>query len=206
LVSLFQIHQQARNQLVYTASAQSDLIQQCLRGDQKAQYSLYDRYATAMYHVALRIVADRAGAEDVVQDSFLKVFGQLHTLREEITLSAWIKRIVVNTSLNHLRAKKKVQFIDLQVVHDLPVNDGPDDELWDAPSVHAAIQQLPDGGRLVFTLYAIEELPHKEIAKMLEISESTSKTQYMRAKNQLRQRLLEMKANETFGRLAGGIK
>lgn len=173
-----------------------NLLRQCINGSQQAQFELYGRYATAMYHVAYRIVAHREGAEDVLQDSFLKVFHQLHTLRNEITLSAWIKRIVVTTALNYLRSQKKMQFVDFQPTDEhLELPDGEEEAPWDARALHDAIQMLPDGCRVVFSLYAVEETPHKDIAQMLGITESTSKTQYMRAKKLLRKHLQTINTN-----------
>lgn len=180
-----------------SAIGDKDLLRQCVKGNQQAQFELYGRYATAMYHVAYRIVAHREGAEDVLQDSFLKVFNQLHTLRNEITLSAWIKRIVVTTALNYLRSLKKMQFVDFQPTDDqVEMPEAEEESTWDARSLHNAIQMLPDGCRVVFSLYAVEETPHKDIAQMLGITESTSKTQYMRAKKLLRQHLQAMNTND----------
>lgn len=166
---------------------EKDLVQRCLKGDMRAQYDLYNRYVTAMYNVAIRIVVHQAEAEDVLQDSFTKVFQQLHTFRSEATIGAWIKRIVVTTALTHLRNKKRLQLVEIQAFPELEEEN--EETPWDAKTLHEAIKKLPEGSRVVFTLFAIEEMSHKDIAKALGISESTSKTQYMRAKQLLKQHL-----------------
>lgn len=155
----------------------------------RAQYELYNRYVTAMYNAAIRIVGNSAEAEDVLQESFAKVFQHLPTFRSEATVGAWIKRIVVTTALSHLRSKKKLQVVEMQVLPDLKEEENADLEVFDAKTLHEAIKKLPEGSRVVFTLFAVEGMSHKDIAKELGISESTSKTQYMRAKQLLKSQL-----------------
>jgi RNA polymerase sigma factor (sigma-70 family) len=174
---------------VHPTNTEKELLQRCLAGDMRAQYDLYNRYVTAMYNVAIRMIANVAEAEDVLQESFVKVFQQLHTFRSEATIGAWIKRIVVTTALTHLRSKKKLQVVDLQGLSELEDENDDHEEVWDAKTLHEVIKKLPAGSRVVFTLFAVEGMSHKEIAKELGISESTSKTQYMRAKQLLKQQL-----------------
>ncbi len=172
---------------MYHPLTEQELLRQCLAGNASAQYALYDRYVKAMYHVALRIVADTGEAEDVLQDSFVRIFNALPTFRGESTLGAWIRRIVVTTSLNHI-GKRRLRFESIQPHHD--AEDKPEaDMLWETAQLHEAIKALPDGARIVFTLFVIEDMPHKEIAAALGITESTSKTQYMRAKQLLKKLL-----------------
>ncbi len=168
---------------------EQELIRQCLQGNPRAQYELYERYVDAMYHTALRMVADSTEAEDVVQDGFVKVFQQLHTFRSEATIGAWIKRIIVTTALTHLRSNKKFQIVELNTVAEFSADEEAEVPLFDARTIHRAIQQLPEGCRVVFNLFLLEGMQHKEIAEALGISESTSKTQYMRAKQLLRTQL-----------------
>ena len=177
-------------QPVQSADPEHELLQRCLRGESQAQYVLYNRYVTAMYNTAIRIVSQAAEAEDVLQEGFTKVFQQLHSFRSESTIGAWIKRIVVNTALQHLRAKQKLQFVDTDVLPDTADEPYEEADSWDAPLLHEAIKKLPDGCRVVFTLFAVENMGHKAIAQELGISESTSKTQYMRAKKLLKAQLL----------------
>lgn len=176
---------------VQATDPEQDLLQRCLRGESQAQFVLYNRYVTAMYNTAIRLLPQAPEAEDVVQESFTKVFQQLHTFRNESTLGAWIKRIVVNTALNILRAKRKLTFVELTNGADREDEPAADADTWDARMLHEAIKKLPDGCRVVFTLFAIEEMGHKAIAQALDISESTSKTQYMRAKKLLKDQLLK---------------
>jgi RNA polymerase sigma factor (sigma-70 family) len=175
------------------ADQETVLLQQCLSGDQQAQFLLYHRYVTAMFNTVVRMVVQTDAAEDVLQIAFSKVFQQLHRFRGESTLGAWIKKIVVNTALQHLRDKNKLSLVPISEHWDQAdeVYDEPDD--FDAAALHEAIKQLPDGCRVVFSLFAVEEMSHKAIADSLGISESTSKTQYMRAKKLLRARLTNSK-------------
>lgn len=176
--------------------SEKQLLTRCLAGNSLAQHELYERYIDAMYHTALRMMANTAEAEDVVQEGFTKVFQQLHTFRSESTIGAWIKRIVVTTALTHLRNKKKFQVVELNVATDIE-DEAPEEEpMWDAKTIHQAIQELPEGCRVVFNLFLIEGMQHKEIAEVLGISESTSKTQYMRAKLLLRERLNRLRQED----------
>ncbi len=168
-----------------------DLLQRCLKGESQAQFVLYNRYVTAMYNTAIRLLPQSPEAEDALQESFTKVFQQLHTFRSESSLGAWIKRIVVNTALNYLREKRKLHFVTLENGTDREDEPCEEAEHWDARTLHEAIKKLPDGCRVVFTLFAIEEMGHKAIGSALGISESTSKTQYMRARKLLKDHLLK---------------
>lgn len=170
---------------------EQNLLQRCLKGESKAQFVLYNRYVTAMYNTAIRLLPHTPEAEDVLQESFTKVFQQLHTFRSDSSLGAWIKRIVVNTALNCLREKRKLHFVTLENGTDREDEPCEETDQWDARTLHEAVKKLPDGCRVVFTLFAIEEMGHKAIASALGISESTSKTQYMRARKLLKDHLLK---------------
>jgi RNA polymerase sigma-70 factor (ECF subfamily) len=162
-----------------TFNINSQIIGRCLEGDVKAQFMLYKNYSVAMYNIAIRITGNRMDAEDVLQESFVTVFERLGELQSLDSFSAWLKRIVLNNSISCIR-KRKIVFEDLDAVS---VND--DDEEFDMnvdPAVvHNAIKELPDGSRSVLVLHAMEGYKHREIADMLSISESTSKSQYKRA-------------------------
>lgn len=173
-------------------TSEEQLVQLCLAGDTRAQYELYNRYVDAMYNTAVRIVSHRTEAEDVLQESFAKVFQQLHTFRSESTIGAWIKRIVVTTALSHLRKNRKAKIVDLGAVSEPGTEQDDIDLPFDAKTIHAAIKKLPEGSRVVFNLFLLEGLQHKEIAEILDITESTSKTQYRRAKQLLREQLGKM--------------
>ena len=170
-----------------------DLVDACLAGDESAFQSLYNLYCKAMYNVALRIVKDRDEAEDVLQDAFVSAFTHLQSYSGKATFGAWLKRIVVNKAINFLK-KQRANFVELSVdfeFEDLAESE-PDIE-YRVKTVQNAIQQLPDGYRIVLSLYLLEGYDHKEIGEILGISESTSKTQYSRAKQKIL-KLLEKEA------------
>lgn len=174
--------------------ADQELVTLCLQGNRLAEYRLYEKYVQAMYHTAMRMVGDEASAMDVLQEAFLKVFQNLRQFRQEASLGAWIKRIVVNMAINQLRQRKTLAWQELppdldqstalpaEVISTLQTTD-----------LHKAILDLPPGSRTIFTMYAVEGYAHQEIADMLGITESTSKSQYFRAKQLLQSQLKAMK-------------
>ncbi len=155
------------------------------------QRVLYDRYAPRMLVVAMRYSKVKSEAEDILQEAFVKVFDKIKKFRNESTLGFWIKRIVVNTALNFHRSKMflypMVDVENLKEDHysDLSLSNYHLEELLQM------VQELPSGCQVIFNLYAIEGFKHEEIAKMIEISEGTSKSQYSRAKALLRKKLVE---------------
>ncbi len=170
---------------------ESLLVKRCLGGDRTAQKALYQKYARAMYTTIVRMVADKEDAEDLLQETFVKVFTKLHTFKGESTLGAWIKRIAVNAGLNFIRSKKQLYFATLEdnlTPTVPPVNMESNDDT-DLKKIHEAIKALPEGSRVVFTLFLLEGYQHKEIARILNISESTSKSQYQRARKLLQEKL-----------------
>jgi RNA polymerase sigma factor (sigma-70 family) len=173
------------------SEAESALIASCLRGNRSAQRQLYDRYCDAMYNVCYRMLGNIAEAEDALQESFVDVFDKLESFREESSLGAWIKRIVINHCLNVLK-KRRIRFDELtdqavNVIDDVQVED--DTAQLEVTKVKRAIMALPDGYRQVLTLYLIEGYDHAEIASILGIQETGSKSQYSRAKARLRELL-----------------
>ncbi|RYG02307.1 MAG: sigma-70 family RNA polymerase sigma factor [Chitinophagaceae bacterium] len=145
-----------------------------------------------MYNVALRIVNDDAEAEDVLQEAFLDAFNRIKDFRQETTFGLWLKQIVINRSINYLR-KRKAEFVSIDEVEvaDVPNYDESETHLK-VEAIKAAMAELPDGYRVVLTLYLFEGYDHEEIAHILKITENTSRTQYMRAKRKLNS-LLETK-------------
>lgn len=138
-----------------------------------------------MYNVALRIVNDEAEAEDVLQESFLDAFTRIENFREETTFGLWLKQIVINRSINYLR-KRKAEFVPIDDV-DVAEEESQDPESLELKinEIREAVAELPDGYRVVLTLYLFEGYDHEEIAHILKISENTSRSQYMRAKIKL---------------------
>lgn len=179
---------------------QVDIIEQCKQNNRKAQLQLYNQYCDGMYIVAKRFLKDAHDAEDVVQEAFIKAFTKLHQYKAEVTFGAWLKRIVVNKSIDFLKSKKQ-RLVDLEEVH-LKVIDTDDDDKWlvdDAVTiddVKKAIERLPDKYQYVLMLYLIEGYDHQEISEILNISEIASRTQLSRGKVKL-QELLTLKKNGT---------
>lgn len=175
-----------------TIDTRTELIEACKRGERIAQKKLYEDYCDAMYNICVRMVNDPDDAADVLQNAFIKIFKNIGKFKYESTPGAWIKRIVVNDCINHIRANK----IHFEEIKDY---DTPEEEieihesLISVPAIKAAINQLSDGYRSVVNLYLFEGYDHSEIAEILGITVTTSKTQYHRAKKKLRELLEEYK-------------
>lgn len=172
------------------------LIEACKKGDSKAQLEVYKKYYKAMYNIALRIINDTAEAEDVMQESFLSAFRKIGTFKGEVTYGAWLKKIVVNKSLDVIKTRKAL--ISLESVPEVSEDRGGESYLdyrdLNIEMVKQAIQALPDGYRVVLSLYLIEGYDHDEISEILGITNATSRTQYHRARKQLAKKLNELKA------------
>ena len=167
-------------------STHREIVEKCMRGDRKAQFDLYRLYSQAMYNICLRMVNDDLDAEDLLQQSFVDVFTKMDSFRYESSIGAWIKRIVVNNCINFLKKRRlQVQSLDdshHQVAEDLRY----DDFTINVEAINGAIRELPDGYRVVFSLYLFEGYDHQEIGEILGITEATSKSQFSRAKKKLR--------------------
>ena len=165
----------------------SKLIEASKKGDNKARRQLYELYARAMFNICYRMMNNREDAEDILQESFVLAFSKLESFRYDSTFGAWLKRIVINTCINALNKRK----VDLLLTEDMYQyqNVRDEDDYEDLPltvkDVEKAMEQLPEGGRLVFSLYLLEGYDHLEIAEILNITESTSKSQFMRAKRKV---------------------
>lgn len=163
------------------------LIEECRKGNSRAQFRLYNQYAKAMYNIAYRMLNTREDAEDILQETFVDCFRNINSFRFESTFGAWLKRILINKCINHLQKKR----IDLTLTDELP-NIGYEEEdetVYDISKITRGIEMLPDGYRVILSLYLLEGYDHSEIAQILGISESTSKSQYSRAKEKLRSQL-----------------
>lgn len=167
------------------------LVESCLRQDRRAQRQLYEKYKTPMFRLCLRYARDRQEAEDLLQEGFIKVFCDLSQYRGEGALGGWIRKVMINVALQHLRKQKKL-FETIEVEKIAETEEAEEMILSDlrAKSLTKIIQQLPPGYRTVFNLYVIEGYSHKEIADSLDIQINTSKSQLSKAKAMLR-RLLE---------------
>lgn len=169
-----------------------DLVKGCREGNRKAQFDIYKLYERAMYSAALRIVNDEAEAEDVLQEAFLEAFTRIGDFRGDTTFGLWLKKIVINKSINCLR-KRKAEFVSLDGVEVAEETTPDHQELeWKVEEIRSAVAHLADGYRVVLTLYLFEGYDHEEISHILKISEVTSRSQLMRGKLKLKQ-LLEKK-------------
>jgi RNA polymerase sigma factor (sigma-70 family) len=167
--------------------SESDLIEGCITGDRKMQRELYNRFASKMYGVCLRYAGNGEEAEDILQEGFIKVYNKIGSFKGTGSLEGWIRRIFVNTAIEHFRRKAYLQPITereensletkyLSILDDLAERD-----------IIQLIQQLSPGYRTVFNMYVVEGYTHKEIAEALGISEGTSKSQLSRAKSILQE-------------------
>jgi len=172
-----------------------DLIEACVNGDRQAQRTLYDLFSKRMYVVCLRYTKSQQEAEDVLQDSFIKVFKSIKGYRGDSRLDYWIKRIVVNTALNSQR--KKLYMYPMVDIEDVK-NEFDQSKAFSnfhMEELLKMIKELPTGCQTVFNLFAIEGYSHKEIAVMLEVSEGTSKSQFARARKLLQEKIAEEEEN-----------
>jgi RNA polymerase sigma factor (sigma-70 family) len=168
------------------------LLKDCLDGNVQAQKRLYEMYARKMYGVCLRYAPDSNTAEDFLQEGFIRVFLKLGTYRFQGSLEGWIRRIMVNTSLEMLRRKDVLRFsVELDSSFQVKQDDENVPDQIDPAKLTYHMQQMPAGFRSVFNLFAVDEYSHKEISAMLGISEGTSKSQYARARVWLQKRLKE---------------
>ncbi|MBE0653558.1 MAG: sigma-70 family RNA polymerase sigma factor [Bacteroidales bacterium] len=165
-------------------------IERSKKGDVRAQYELYTLYSKAMYNICLRMLNSREDAEDALQDAFCEIFDKLNTFRFESAFGAWVKRIVVNTCINKLKKKRpELSFTEAEngwMAEESEVPDR-DETKHTAERILQSISLLPEGYRIIFNLHLLEGYDHTEISQILGISESTSKTQYMKAKNKIKE-------------------
>ncbi len=166
-----------------------DLIDGCRDGDQKAQFQIYKLYYKAMYNTSLRIVNNRMEAEDIMQESFLSAFEKIDSYSGTVSFGAWLKKIVVNRSLDAL-GKRKAIFEDIDSYIGI-IDDSPEETINNEENelkiekIKMAIKELPDGYRIILSLYLLEGYDHDEISEILNISSSTSRSQLSRAKSRL---------------------
>jgi RNA polymerase sigma factor (sigma-70 family) len=166
-----------------------DIIDGCKVGDQKAQFQIYKLYYKAMFNTSLRIVNDTMEAEDIMQESFLSAFEKIETYSGTVSFGAWLKKIVINRSLDILNKRKGI-FEDIEEhagIRDYSSEENAQKEELDVrvEEVKDAINKLPDGYRIILSLYLLEGYDHDEIAEILAITSSTSRSQLSRAKQKL---------------------
>ena len=180
------------------AELNRNIIEKSKRGNRNAQYMLYQQYSRAMFNICVRMMNSREEAEDMLQEAFSEAFRRLESFRHESTFGAWLKRIVVNRCINELKRRKA----NLEFFEDVGSFEQRPEDSDDPPAglsvehVKKAMEQLPKGSRMIFSLYLLEGYDHQEISQILGISESNSKSQYMRAKQRMKE-LLKEKYHET---------
>ena len=167
------------------------MIDRCKAGEREAQFQLYKLYYKSMYNTSLRIVGNEVEAEDIMQESFLKAFRKIDTYAGKVSFGAWLKKIVVNRSLDYLKKRKVIlEEIDEKLMEEA---ERPMMEIYevDFQKIKKAIFQLPEGYRIVLSLYLLEGYDHDEISEILNISNSSSRSQLLRAKRKLKDLLLK---------------
>jgi RNA polymerase sigma-70 factor (ECF subfamily) len=171
---------------------QIDLVERCKANDRKAQLRLYRQYCEGMYYIAKRFVNDPNDAEDVVQEAFIKAFQKIDQFKGEVTFGAWLKRIVINKSIDFLKTKKeRFQELNENSIHIVEDNDWSVEDGISIEEVKEAINQLSENYRLVVQLYLMEGYDHKEISQILKLTETTCRTRLLRGKGHLKELLKE---------------
>lgn len=168
------------------------LIEQSKQGNRSAQYQLYGLYVDAMFNTAMRLLTIREDAEDVIQESFVEAFKKMDSFRFESTFGAWLKRIVINKSINHLKTKRLLLSSLENEGEPIEENEKEGTQDFEIEKIKIGLGQLPEGYKQIITLYLIEGYDHVEIGEILGISTSTSKSQYHRAKKKLVQIVNEL--------------
>jgi RNA polymerase sigma factor (sigma-70 family) len=168
-----------------------EIIELSKAGNQKAQFQLYKLYSKAMFNICYRMMNNQAEAEDLLQESFAEAFLKLDSFRYESAFGAWLKRIVVNKCINHIK-KRKAQLFYTDTIPEISHEEEVDVSSiqLEVKRVHNAMEKLPDGYRVIFSLYLLEGYDHCEIAEIMGISESTSKSQFSRAKQKIKEILM----------------
>lgn len=170
------------------------LIQLCKENNQKAQIKLYDTYCKAMFNIAVRIVNDKYVAEEIMQDSFLKAYTKLDAYKGEVTFGAWLKKIVINTSINYLKKSNKFIFESINETSNCIENTEIEEDLWIKLKARNSIeimQSLKSNYKIILTLFFIEGYDLEEISAILNISNENCRTTMSRAKASLRKKMIE---------------
>ena len=182
----------------------NQLIDPCIQGNRRAQELLYSSMAPELYGLCMRYSKDDYEAQDVLQLGFIKVFKSIASFRREGSFEGWVRRIMVNTAVENYHKRKADQsWIDINEIHDI-AGDTFEMDALEVQDLLKLIQELPDGFRIVFNMYAIEGYSHKEIAKLLNISEGTSKSQLSRARALLKRKIKIME-NGLYGKNESNI-
>ncbi|HOM40098.1 MAG TPA: RNA polymerase sigma factor [Bacteroidales bacterium] len=171
--------------------SENEIIEGCARHDRRAQQMLYDRYSRLLFGICMRYASDRAEAEDILQESFLKIYFSIKEYSGTGSFTGWMRKIVVNTAITHYhRNLKHKHYVEIEEYVSVETGVSSfEEDFFTSDELFKVLNELPPGYRMVFNLYAIEGYKHKEIAEMLGIDINTSKSQYSRAKAALREKL-----------------
>lgn len=182
--------------------SENNLIEGCLKNNRRTQKCLYENYAPKMINVCLRYCGSRYVAEEAMQDGFIKVYNSIGQLKDPHKLGSWIKKIMINSSLMKLRKKERLVFYTDELLEQKHIeNIYFDDSFhYNENDLEQILNEMPKGYKVIFSMYVHDDFSHKEIAKMLEISESTSKSQLSRARNYLKSKLIKIK-NDYYSKI-----
>lgn len=193
------VYRVTNQQMSRTKPIHHSIIQRCKKNDAKAQMELYNLYCKAMFLVAKRYMKDDMAAEDVMQDAFIKAFKKMETYKGEVSFGAWLKRIVINQSIDELK-KKRLELVSINnETHQVLEDD--DWQVEDATTMQhivSCIKELKEKYRVVLSLYLLEGYDHQEISQILGITEVTSRTHLLRGKKQLQKSLKHMRYAEGY--------
>jgi len=167
------------------------IVNGCQKGDRTAQAQLYQRFSTKMMGICMRYAKNKEDAEDVLQEGFIKVFRDIHQLKTPEALIGWMRRVIVNTALQHIRKRKTRLFPEVEI-DQIKEEYASEEDIFSqfaAKQLLNMVQKLPDGYRAIFNMYVIEGFSHQEIAEKLDISVNTSKSQLSRARAALRTKI-----------------
>lgn len=167
-----------------------EIVELSKAGSRKAQYQLYKLYSKAMFNICYRMLNSIEEAEDLLQEAFAEAFNKLESFRFESSFGAWLKRIVVNRCINHLKKRRAELIYTETIPEDKNSSDDADittDDMLNVRKIKEAMNKLPEGYRIIFSLYLIEGYDHAEIAQIMGITESTSKSQFSRAKQKIKE-------------------
>lgn len=166
----------------------------CIKGRPSAQRKLYDKYSRLLLGVCNRYTRDIEEAEDVLQEGFVKIFLNMKEFKGEGSLLAWMRKIMINTAITHYHRNRKHWYHDdLEEISQSRLEEHSwEESAFSKEELYLVIQQMPDGYRMVFNLYAVEGYKHREISEILKIDENTSKSQYSRARRWLQEHLMKL--------------
>jgi RNA polymerase sigma factor (sigma-70 family) len=178
------------------------IIEGCIRHDRRSQQELYDRYSRFLLGVCLRYSTDKAEAEDILQDSFLKIYFNIRDYSGTGSFTGWLRKVAVNTAITHYHKNLKYRYhVDIEEYVTIETGiTSFEEDFFTSDELYKVLNELPTGYRMVFNLYAVEGYKHKEIADMLSIDTNTSKSQYSRAKAVIRDKLEKLrKLRKNYG-------